>query len=143
MDKPTQNSHNIDAPVTLTSSLRRACYFVLAIVCLGLGILGVFIPGLPTTVFILLAACFAARSSPRLLAWLENHKMFGPMIQDWREGGTVSRKAKWSATIMMMICAAILFYIRPGVWVAEISTGIMVIVATWLWKRPEPHKEKA
>ena len=66
-----------------------------------LGVVGAFLPVLPTTPFVLLAAWAAARSSPWLLNWLENHTVFAPMIRDWRRGGVVSRRAKWMATVMM------------------------------------------
>ncbi len=66
-----------------------------ALLCLGLGIVGVFLPGLPTTVFILMASWAAARSSPRIHAWLHRHKLFGPMLRNWEAGGYVSRRAKY------------------------------------------------
>lgn len=58
-----------------------------ALLCLVLGVVGVFVPGLPTTVFILMAAWAAARSSPRLYRWLWFHPLFGPMLRNWANGG--------------------------------------------------------
>ena len=80
-----------------------------AVFCLVMGIIGIIVPGLPTTVFILMAGWAAARSSPRLHAWLWNHKLFGPMLQEWANGGRVSRKTKWSASIVMSLCACLLW----------------------------------
>jgi uncharacterized membrane protein YbaN (DUF454 family) len=80
-------------PRTLPAALRYLL-LVFAALCVALGIIGIFVPGLPTTVFILIAGWAAARSSPRFAAWLENHETFGPMIRDWRERGAVSRRAK-------------------------------------------------
>ena len=74
----------------------------------ALGVLGIFLPVLPTTPFVLLAAWAAARSSPRLLRWLETHTVFAPMIRDWRRGGVVSRRAKWMASLMMAASGAYL-----------------------------------
>jgi uncharacterized protein len=111
--------------------------FVLALVSLGLGILGAFLPILPTVPFILLAAWFAARGSPRLLAWLENHRRFGHHIRDWRNGGVVSRKAKWAATIMMSLSAAIILLTVGKPWAQVMSIGTMAVVGAWLWRRPE------
>lgn len=106
--------------------------------CVGLGVIGIFVPGLPTTVFILMAGWAAARSSPRFQAWLEAHRVFGPMLKNWRENRSVSRRAKWSATVAMALCAVILFLTARKPWVAEIITGVMALVLTWLWHRPEP-----
>ncbi len=115
----------------------RAFMLVCAWLCLALGLVGVFVPGLPTTVFILLSAWFAARGSPRLLAWLEAHRLFGPMIVDWRAGGVVSRRAKWSATWMMAVCALILFWTVRHRWAAWLPCVAMAAVLVWLWRRPE------
>jgi len=110
----------------------------LALLCLVLAAIGVVVPGMPTTVFVLLAAWAAARSSPRLAAWLDNHRLFGPLIRDWREGGQVRRRAKWSATFAMAVCAVVIAWTAPSPWLAAAVIGIMAAVLVWLWRRPEP-----
>src|SRR5690606_7711710 len=89
--------------------VKRWMWLLLANLALGLGIVGVFLPGLPTTPFILLAAFAAARGSKRLHAWMLAHRTFGPMIRDWQATGAVTRRAKWWATSMMALSAAIMF----------------------------------
>jgi uncharacterized membrane protein YbaN (DUF454 family) len=115
----------------------RWFYFTLAVVSLVLGIIGAFLPILPTVPFILLSAWAAAKSSPRLLNWLEGHPKFGPHIHDWRIGGVVSRPAKWYATVMMSISAVIILLTVPGFAGRFFSIGTMVVVGAWLWRRPE------
>ena len=110
-----------------------------AVLCLVLGVLGVFVPGLPTTVFILMAAWAAARSSPRLHAWLWYHPLFGAMLRNWAQGGCVARRAKWSATVLMALCAAVLLVASARWWVAAVASGCMAAVLVWLWMRPEPQ----
>jgi uncharacterized protein len=124
---------------TLPAAVR---YLLLAFaaLCVALGVIGIFVPGLPTTVFILLAAWAAARSSPRFAAWLETHATFGPMIRDWRERGAVSRRAKISATVVMAISSTILFQTTSRAWMAEAITAVMAVVLMWLWRRPEPEE---
>ena len=113
-----------------------------AVLCLGLGIAGVFIPGLPTTVFILMASWAAARSSPRLHAWLYQHQLFGPMLRNWEAGGYVSRRAKYSAAATMLLSALILWWLpgRPW-WVPWLASTCMATVFVWLWLRPEPPED--
>ncbi|MET0609731.1 YbaN family protein [Pseudomonas caspiana] len=128
--------------VTMTSKppgsrLSRLLFGMLAYISLGIGIAAIFIPGLPTTEFILLAAWAATKSSPRLSAWLENHKLFGPILSNWRNGRRVTRKAKISATVSMLVCAAVMLYLMHG-WPVYAAIGGMVLGNLWIWSRPEP-----
>ena len=112
-----------------------------ALVCLGaislaIGIIGLFVPGLPTTVFVLFAAACAARGSPRFHGWLLAHRLFGPIIRDWQDGGRVSRPAKRAATVSMAVCALILLLVTSPGW-ALLGITVMAIVLAWLWRRPE------
>jgi uncharacterized membrane protein YbaN (DUF454 family) len=105
---------------------------------LAVGIVGIVVPGLPTTPLGLLAAFAADRGSPKLHRWLIRHKTFGPMIQSWERERAVSRRAKWLATIMMSVCAAIMYVWGPGLRILATTVAIMATVAIWLWRRPEP-----
>lgn len=117
----------------------RALYLALAYVCLGLGFMGVFVPGLPTTPFVLVAAWAAARGSARLHRWLHSHAIFGPMVRDWdRYRRSVATPA--DATLDVIACGVIFFLTSPRWWMAAIGCGIMLVVAVWLWLRPEPPK---
>jgi len=116
----------------------RWLLLVFAVLCLVLGAIGAVVPGMPTTVFILLAAWAAARSSPRLHAWLLRHRLFGPMLLNWQNGRMVSRRAKWSATAGMAFCALVIALTAHRAWAAGIACGTMALVLAWLWRRPEP-----
>lgn len=125
-------------PRPAPSLLVRWLLRLLAFGSLGLGIAGVFLPGLPTTVFILIAGWATARSSPRLHRWLWSHPVFGPMLVNWSQGGKVSRKAKRSAAGMMTVCGAVLWLTPVPTWTAWLACGCMAAVLVWLWRRPEP-----
>lgn len=84
---------------------RRTRYLWLAggLVSLALGIIGIPLPILPTTPFILFAAFCFARSSPRLQTWLESNPRFGPMIANWREKGAIPTRAKIYSVAAMAV----------------------------------------
>ncbi|MCD7098337.1 YbaN family protein [Stenotrophomonas sp. MMGLT7] len=116
----------------------RWLWWLLAYVSLATGIVGIFVPGLPTTVFILIAAWAATRGSERLRQRLVNDPRFGPVIADWENHGAVSRRGKWMATIAMAVCAVIVLLFVPRLWAQIVPIACMTAVAIWLWLRPEP-----
>lgn len=122
-----------------SNGLGRTLWLMLAVVSLVLGIIGIVLPVLPTTPFILLAAFAAARGSARLHAWMRNHARFGPMLRDWERDGAVSRRAKILASAMMTGSAVVMFVFTPHWWIAAGTSAIMLTVAIWLWRRPEPR----
>ncbi|PHV10009.1 YbaN family protein [Chitinimonas sp. BJB300] len=125
------------ASTTLASRLWRGFYLVLAVVSLCLAVLGLLLPGLPCTEFVLLAAWAAAKSSPRLHTWLVNHPRFGPMLHNWRNGCMLSRRNKWVATASMSWGASLIAWqLQPLLALGLISC--MALVLIWLWHRIEP-----
>jgi uncharacterized membrane protein YbaN (DUF454 family) len=102
-----------------------------------LGVIGLFLPVMPTVPFLLVAAWAAARCSPALDAWLHNHPRFGQQLCDWRDGGVVPRRAKVIATAMMSCSAVFMTIFVPQKWAVGIVVAIMAAVAIWLWRRPE------
>ncbi|WP_037038218.1 YbaN family protein [Pseudomonas sp. BAY1663] len=115
----------------------RWLWLVVAYLAIGLALLGVVLPGLPATEFVLLAAWAASRSSPRLAAWLERHRMFGPLLRDWRAGGVIARRTKVFASLAMLASLTLLVLTvshRPSVMFAVSG---MACGAAWIWSRPE------
>ena len=85
----------------------------LGFVFVAIGVLGIVLPVLPTTPFLLLAAACFARSSQRFYDWLLNTHVFGELIRNWRETRSIPRKAKRMALIMIVIVggSSVFFYI--------------------------------
>lgn len=104
---------------------------------LGLGLLGVVLPVLPTTPFLLLAAGCFARSSPRLHGWLLGHPVFGPPIRNWEENGAISRKAKRLAVGSMagVLGASVLLDLSWKVILAQ--AVLMAIGCAFILTRPD------
>ena len=110
--------------------------------CLGwffvaLGVIGAFLPVLPTTPFLLLAVACFARSSPKLEAWLMEHKTFGPPLKNWRERGAISRRAKIMAiSLMALSYAGFWFGSHPAMWLAILVAACMIGPAIFMLTRP-------
>ena len=108
---------------------------ILLIVCgfmaMILGIMGIFLPLLPTTPFLLLAAACFFRSSPRLYQWLINHKQMGPYICNFREHKAIPLKAKIISVSMVWITMLIAaFGVVPYLW---IRIGLLLLAAAISW----------
>ncbi len=115
----------------------RWLWLLLAYASLTMGIVAIAIPGIPSTEFILLAAWAASKSSPRLATWLERHRLFGPMIYNWRHGRVVARRAKLGATFAMSACLLVMLWTVPHPWVVALAAAGMALGAAWMWSRPE------
>ena len=113
----------------------------LVVIFVILGFIGALLPGMPTTVFLILAAWAASKGWPQMDAWLLNHPKYGPTLRAWRENGTAPRKAKWFASVMMLISAILMLFTNAPLLVKVFTNLTMLAVSIWLWKRPEPVKE--
>lgn len=118
-------------------ALVRPLWFLAGCLALALGILGIFLPLLPTTPFVLLAAACFARSSSRVHDWLLAHQSFGPLIRNWRDHGAISRRGKRAALLGM--AAAFLLSLALGLplYALVIQAGVLSLTALWIWTRPE------
>ena len=86
-----------------SNPLAKLMWVSLGSLFVGLGAIGVIVPGLPTTPFLILAAACYIRSSQRLYDWLISNKRFGPYLKDYREGKGIPRKAKKLAVVMIVV----------------------------------------
>lgn len=118
---------------TITQWLWRA--LALTFVCLGL--IGVIVPGMPTTVFMLLAAWASSKGWPALNRWVLNHPTFGPPVIAWQQYRIMPRRAKWMATLMMTLSAILIVLTVQGIWLQSSLIITMACVLVWLWTRKE------
>ncbi len=128
----------------------RIAYLALGLASVGLGVLGYLLPGLPGTVFLLLAAFFFAQSSPRLYNRLMNHRVFGPLVRDVRAGRGVPLWVKIYAPLMIVLFAgtscAYLASVRGWPWLAFAvaaagATGIWVVLRQPTRSAPDPEAD--
>lgn len=118
--------------------LQRLGWRMLALTFVTLGLIGAVLPGMPTTVFMLLAVWAASKGWPPLADWLLNHPRFGPPIQNWQTHRAIPRRAKWLAGISMLVSMPIICLTAPSAWVQWLVPSIMCLVLLWLCSRPEP-----
>ena len=106
--------------------MKKAIFLSLGFLCVGLGTLGIFIPVLPTTPFLLLAAFFFARSSPRYSEWLQKTPVLGQYIRNYREGGGVSLRNKIIAIAFLWLMLGCTAWMLASAWWAR---GLLLLVA--------------
>ena len=109
-------------------------------IAFGIGVVGVVVPLLPTTPFLILAAYCFSRGSRRLHAWLIDHRTFGPPIRDWREHRAISRKAKFSAMVAVVLIFSLSIFLQAPLWALALQGIVLAGVAVFLLTRPTPPK---
>ncbi len=119
-------------------SLKRAAWLTLGLVAIALGALGVVLPLLPTTPFLLVAAFAFARSSDRWHAWLMSHKIFGPMIRNWQAHGAISRRTKIVSVLSMLALLGLSYALNVSWPVLAIQAAVLSASATFILTRPRP-----
>lgn len=120
----------------LYARTKKTLLFALGFLSLVTGIIGIFVPLLPTTVFILIAAWCFMRSSDRFHDWLLGHPVFGPMVINWRRTGAIPPRAKALATVMILISMGSVLFFVGILWLkAAIIAGLCGIVG-YILSRP-------
>jgi uncharacterized protein len=114
----------------------RALYFVLGLICVGLGAVGTVLPVLPTTPFMLVAVWAFAKSSRRLERWLLEHRRFGPPVLAWRQHRVIPLRVKLTAWGSMLASLAIMVLTTSSWLVVGISAAVMAIGAAYIATRP-------
>ncbi|MCJ8168813.1 YbaN family protein [Atopomonas sediminilitoris] len=104
----------------------RGVLFACGWLCVVLGVIGIALPGLPTTPFLLLAAACFVRSSERVYRWLVQHPQLGPWVRDYLDGSGMPRKAKIYALTLIWGCIALsaLLVPRPSLWLFMLLGGL-------------------
>ena len=115
----------------------RAVWFTLGWVSVGLGVVGIVLPLLPTVPFLLLASFCFARSSQRVHDWLLTHPRFGPPIADWRANGAIRRPVKRLAMVSILASFAIPLSLGAAAWVLAVQAGALTAVAAFILTRPD------
>ena len=104
-----------------------------------LGFLGVILPILPTTPFLIIALVFFSKSSPRFHRMLLNHRWFGPALKQWEDQKTLSRKTKYKALVLIIITFSISVAIFNNNIQLQLSlVGLAIVLVFFIWRIKEP-----
>jgi uncharacterized protein len=105
--------------------------------CVALGVIGIFVPLLPTTPFMLLAAACFARSSRRFHDWLRANRTFGPLIYEWRRSRSIPFRTKITAIALLVftLAVSIIFFVRPP-WLKAALALFGLTLAVWRYRIP-------
>jgi len=123
--------------------MKRTILISLGCLCVGLGFVGVFVPGIPTTIFLIIALWAFTKSSKKLRHWLLNHKRFGPILNNWQEHKVVPRRAKILMVVLMSL-AVILFYYSSQSLILTIGLIIILVsVAIYVISLPSKVPENS
>ena len=119
----------------------RLLWMIAGLIALALGFIGVVLPLLPTTPFLLVAAYAFARSSPKLEAWLVNHKHFGVLIRNWQRDGSIGKRTKISAAVVMALTFVLSVVLGASNMVLIIQAIVLTGAATFVLTRPDGPRE--
>lgn len=116
--------------------MKRVLLIILGWICVVLATLGVVLPLLPTTPFLLLAAWCFARSSPRFHHWLLHRSWFGSYLRHWQQHRALPKGAKPKAVALILVTFAVSIYFVPLLWVRILLLCMMCMLLIMMWRLP-------
>jgi|TARA_B100001094_G_scaffold51342_1_gene46880 uncharacterized protein len=121
-----------------TNPIAKILWVILGSLFVAIGAIGAVVPGLPTTIFLILAAACYIRSSQKLYDWLITNKTFGPYLKDYREGRGMPRNAKILAVSMIVLFAGYAAFFAIEDLIIRIIVGVSGIIGIFyvLFKVP-------
>ena len=114
----------------------RALLKIGACICIGLGVIGAFLPILPTTPFLILATVLSYNSSPKIRRWLLDHPVFGETIQNYLENRSITILALRSALVTLWLCLLVSIFLVSNLWVGTMLLAIGGLVTLYLLGLP-------
>ncbi len=132
-----------EPPLSMRDLVVMRAFSLLGLVLLAIGIIGIWVPILPTTIFLIAAAACFARSSPRLHAYLMEHPRFGMTLRHWFDEGAISKRGKAAALWGMGLGMALVVIMVDDLrWIG--FAGAVILASGWyVMSRPLPSKDLA
>ena len=131
---PEPTPHDVP-PAPRSRGVARLGWWLLAWASLGLGMLGIVVPGLPTVPFMILAAFCFAKANPVWEQKLLDHPRFGPHIVAWRTRGAISKRGKIMA-VVALAASSVVGLLTLDSWHAYMPLAVALISGSWIVTRP-------
>lgn len=143
MTQPRPEDTPTPEPALHRSAVVRVLLIAAGLMATLLGVIGAFLPVMPTTPFLLVAGACFARASPRLDRMLTRSATFGPTIVEWRRHRSIPWRTKLTAIGLMsaMLTVSIVVFVRPW-WAQALAAGVGVVTAVWLWRVPSRDRPR-
>ena len=122
-------------------NIKKYLYMALGFFCVGMAYVGFVVPGIPFSIFLVIAAWAFAKSSKRMHDWLYNHPWFGEFLTNWTSKQVFPTKGKYAMILVMASSLAFLWFTTENIKAVAWSGGFMLLVALWAWRFPGSVKE--
>ena len=122
--------------------IRKYLWMGIGFLSLGMAYIGIVVPGIPFSIFLVFAAYCFAKSSPKMHAWLYSHKYFGPFLTNWVEKKVFPTWAKYMMIGVMSSSLVFLWFTTGNINAVAWSGGFMFLVAVWAWRFPGSVEEQ-
>jgi len=113
----------------------------LGLFCVGVAYIGFIVPGIPFSIFLVIAAWAFAKSSDKLHAWIYNHPWFGEFLTNWTEKQVFPTRGKYAMILVMSSSLAFLWFTTYNINAVIWSGTFMLLVAVWAWRFPGSLQE--
>ncbi len=122
-------------------NIRKTLWLGAGFLCLGMAYVGVIVPGIPFSIFLVMAAYSFSKSSDRMHRWLYNHKYFGPFLTNWTQKKVFPTRGKYLMIAVMLSSLAFLWFTTENIKAVAWSGGFMALVVVWAWRFPSTVEE--
>ena len=127
------------------NKIKKSLYLGFGFFCVGMAYIGFVTPGIPFSIFLVMAAWAFAKSSPKMEAWLYNHPWFGKFLTNWNKKRVFPTRGKYAMVIVMASTLAITYHATGNLKAVLWSGAFMLGVAIWAWRYPgslEEHQRR-
>jgi len=123
------------------NKIKKYLYQGFGFFCVGMAYIGFITPGIPFSIFLVMAAWAFAKSSPKMEAWLYNHPWFGKFLTNWNKKRVFPTRGKYLMVAMMASTLIFTYYFTANLNAILWSGGFMALVAIWAWRYPGSVEE--